>query len=565
MAHWLHPVIPMENSCYKPAFGPAGGNYWATSDTSSSVGFVFHGGYNAKTTNEEYYPQAFSEQSYWQNQHENSAYWYEESQPHYKNLHTMRSVLRPETATSGDYNPNGFHTSLEHSGGYACNTSTLQGELQTATKTLDNGGVTPLSGFGQQGGGDNVGKSWPTPQTCQYVPTGSVTSGPESSPTHEVIPATDGGAHTTDTAAILADVNTAVTNEPAQGDVPRHAEWPQGNPVSGRPIIPEGGAGPDSTNQEESEGRSGRPNRPHPTVQYPEPEIIKDKLINTPSPTPAKMPRTISPGPNTPNYSDITDDEDSDDSDTDSIADALLTYTEAAQTIENPKASDEPQQFSSPLPPLPQWYASQSAISSRSSVISKHSVTSVAAISPSLHKLMRTNIELYPRPVRRPTSSNVLTKEQSKSSKGKNLVLQAQKITPGKARKSFNKSSLMQILLFNPQDGFPDITNKSKYPFSKIGPILAQEETLKPKSVFTCCSCVAHRWDIKFEDTTQVMATSITASSDGSKHLNVSTTLEYHRWDFDLPEDSPENKWHVYISYTNYDTKRITCEHYILG
>ena len=76
---------------------------------------------------------------------------------------------------------------------------------------------------------------------------------------------------------------------------------------------------------------------------------------------------------------------------------------------------------------------------------------------------------------------------------------------------------------------------------------------------------MAHRWDIKFEDTTQVMATSITASSDGSKHLNVSTTLEYHRWDFDLPEDSPTNKWHVYISYTNYDTKKITCEHYILG
>merc|ERR1712001_349410 len=115
---------------------------------------------------------------------------------------------------------------MEHSGRSACNTSTLQGELQTAAKTLDNGSSTPLSGLSQQGGSNNVGKSWPTPQAYQYVPTRSATSGTEFSTPHEIIPATDGGANSANTAAILADVDTTITNEPAQSDVPRHAEWP---------------------------------------------------------------------------------------------------------------------------------------------------------------------------------------------------------------------------------------------------------------------------------------------------------------------------------------------------
>ena len=561
MAHWVHAELSMEANFYQPTTGSVGGEYWATSDTSSTGSFVFYGGYNSKEANEECYSQAFFNQSYWQKQPENPPNWYEESQPHYQDLHPMRSQLRQEAATAGNYYPNGPMPPLDNPGNYTCNPGTLQSNIGKAAQTLDNGGDTPLPRFGQQGGGDNVGQPWPTPQARQYVPTRSIATGTESSTINEVIPATHGGDQTANAATLLDDINPAILNEPATGDVPRHAEWPQGHPVPGRPVTPEGNARPDSANQEESEGRPRRPNRPHPTVQYAEPEIIEDKLINTPSPTPAKKARTVSPGPNTPAYSDIT--EDSDDSDTES--ETSTTYTEAAQTIENPKASDEPQQYSTLLPPLPHWYPSQSAISSRSRVITKHSVTSVAAISPNFHKLLRTNIELYPRPVRRPTSSDVLAKEQDKPSKGKNLVLQAQKITPGKVRPSFNKASLMQILLVNPQESFPDITNKAKYPFSKLGPILAQEETLKPESVFTCCQCVAHRWDIRFEDTTQVMATSITAASDGSKHLNVSTTLEYHRWDFDLPEDSPTNKWSVYVSYTNYDTKKITCEHYILG
>ena len=107
------------------------------------------------------------------------------------------------------------------------------------------------------------------------------------------------------------------------------------------------------------------------------------------------------------------------------------------------------------------------------------------------------------------------------------------------------------------------MVNKAKYPLKKVRPILSQEETLRPESTFTCCQCIAHRWDILFNDSTEVMATSITAASNGSKHLNVSTTQEYHRWDIDLSEDGL--KWSVYLSYTNFNSKRVTCEHYILG
>ena len=559
----------MEDQLHKSTVGVSGGYHWSTTDTNVESGFVFYGGNYSQETTQKYNPEAYWDQTYWPKQYGDSQnpYWngHEEAQPSYTDLHTVRRVMRPEANPAGDYYAGRQGASLEHAGLHTDSPATLQDGNEKASSPLDHGSDPVLPNPNRQSGSHNVGESWPGPQAHQPVTTRSIATNTESPAPSHVLPDAHGDRRqeATNATTVLGGIDPQL-QKPTPDNVPRYTQWPQGFPVPRQPISRQECAGAIGTSQKESEGDSGVRHRPDSRKRL-EPEIKEKEieLTETNPPSPAKKARQSSPGPESPIYSDITiSDKDDSCSDTSSES-SIEDYIVAATLVQNPKATDEPQQFSTTLPPVPDWFPSQSSISSKCNVVTRYAVTSTAVIGPDLHRMQQTKIELYPRPVRKPTSPDVMSKD--KISKGQNIIYQAQKFTPGNRKQVFNRSAQVQILMVNPEDNFPEIVNKSKYPLNKVGTILSQEETLKPKSVYTCCECTAHRWDILFEDTTKVMATSITAASNGSRHLNVSTTHEYHRWDLELPDDSPKNKWNVYISYTNVESKQNICEHYILS
>ena len=563
MANRLHPRIFMENQFHSAAAGTLGSEYWTPSSTTHPAGFVVYNDHSSKATSESY-PQAFYNQGYWQKQHQSSTNWYTGTQSNFPDFYSLQCKLRQEDTTTGNRYPSGPITSLAHPTYSATSRGVLQSIWGETAQALDQSRDPLLSGLSRQGGSDSTHQPRPNPSPHQHVPTRPIPCHAKPTPNYEVVPVANGEhrrrCETPDAAAILEDINPSFLLQTAKGFIPGNAEWPQGHPVPREPISPKECAGTKTTDQEKIENPGcGTGSDPGMQIgmRHVEPEKEEqNELTSNDSPNPAKRLRTSSPGPESPVYSEITTDSEDDDTNSETSTE---DYIETAMLVENPKASDEPQQFSTALPPLPSWCPSFSSISSKNTVITKHSVSSIAAISPSMHKMQRTLVELYPRPVRRPHSSNILT--NTKTTNNKNVIMQAQKLTPKSCNTS--REPHVQLLLINPQEGLPVMVNKAKYPLKKVRPILSQEETLRPESTFTCCQCIAHRWDILFNDSTEVMATSITAASNGSKHLNVSTTQEYHRWDIDLPEDGL--KWSVYLSYTNFNSKRVTCEHYILG
>ena len=137
----------MEDQLHKSTVGVSRGYHWSTTDTNAESGFVFYGGNYSQETTQKYNPEAYWDQTYWPKQYEDSPNWYEEAQPHYADLHTVRRVVRSEANPSGDYYAGGQGTPLEHARLYTTGPSTLQNNIEKAASPLHRGSG---GGFGNE-------------------------------------------------------------------------------------------------------------------------------------------------------------------------------------------------------------------------------------------------------------------------------------------------------------------------------------------------------------------------------------------------------------------------------